>query len=63
MQDFQDRVYRGQDVRLGSPERGQPHFRQPEPQRTEVASTESQIMQEISGAYSVVWMNFTQAGF
>ena len=63
MQDFQNRVYRGQDVRFGSPERGQPHFGQPELQRAEVAPTESQVMQKIRSAYLIVWMNFTQACF
>ena len=52
VQDFQNRVDRGQDVRLSSPERGQPHFGQPELQWTEVASTEGQIMQEVPGACS-----------
>ena len=62
MQDVQHCVDRGQDVRFGSPERGQSHFSQPVLQGAEVASTERQVMQEIPGAGLIVWMNVTQAG-
>ena len=63
MQDFQNRVDRGQDVRLGPPEGGKPHCGQPELQRAEIAATEGQIMQEIPGAFLIVWMNLAQACF
>ena len=60
MQDIQHRVDRGQDVRLGSPERGKPHRRQPQLQRAEIAATEGQVMQEVPGAVPVVRVNLSE---
>jgi hypothetical protein len=56
VQDFQDRVDRGQDVRLRPPEGGQPQGGQPELQWTEVVASEGEIMQEVPSAVSVVGM-------
>ena len=57
VQHFENRVDRGQHVRLGSPERGQPQRRQPELQRTEVVATQGQVMQEVPGTVAVVGMH------
>jgi hypothetical protein len=57
VQNSQNRIDRGQDMRLGAPEGGKPHGCQPELQRAEVAATEGKVMQEVPGTVAVVRVN------
>jgi hypothetical protein len=57
MQGFQNRVHRGQDVRLRPAEGRKPQRGQAKLQRAEVAAPEGEIMQEVPGAVTVVDMH------
>ena len=60
MQGYQNRIDRGEDVRLGPTEGGKPQRGQPELQRAKVAATEGKVMQEVPGAVSIVRVNFIE---
>ena len=57
VQDIQNRIDRGQDMRLGPPEGGKSQRGQPQLQRAQVAATQGQIMQEVPGTVPIVRVN------
>src|SRR5262249_5061977 len=60
VQGLQNRVNRGQDVRLRPAEGRKSQRGQAELQRAEVVAAEGEIMQEVSGAVMVVAMNLSE---
>jgi hypothetical protein len=61
VQDFQDRIDRGQHMGLGAPEGGKPEPGQAQLQRPQIATPEAEIMDEVAGAFSKVGVNLIKA--
>jgi hypothetical protein len=60
VQNSQNRIDRGQDMRLGPPEGGKSHRCKPELKRAEVAAAEGKIMEEVPGTVSLVRVNLIE---